>query len=374
MKNSPTTSARATGAGERIVVLDVVRGVAILGILLMNVVSFGLANVAYFNLDGSSPQSWLDWTVGIAGEILVDQKFMGLFSMLFGAGIVLFADRAAAKNAHPVRLSMWRNFLLLLIGLLHLTIWEGDVLTLYALCSPFLLAARKLGDRAVFALGCACMLASPAAALLFQSPVNDDPSGLGGYWTLGGEMSGTVEAWFVTDPFARALGMMLIGVAAYRSGFLTGSWSSDHYRRIAIVGLATGVPLAVAGVIWVAAADFGTDVALIGSIPNTLGTAGMVAAYVSVIVLWHRRHDDSALAGRLGAAGRMALTNYLTQTVLGMLFLTAVFDTDDLSRTLLLPFVVAVWALQLWWSPLWLARFRSGPAETVWRAATYRRW
>ena len=366
--------AGATAVGERIVTLDVVRGVAVLGILLMNVVSFGLDMPAYFNLDAASPQSWLDWTVGIAGEVLVDQKFMGLFSMLFGAGIVLFADRAVAKGAHPVRLSLWRNFLLFLIGMAHAAIWEGDVLIVYAICSPVLLAARRLGNRTLLALGGACMLVPPVAAPFFQSAIDDDPSGLGGYWLVEGSMSGLVEGWFITDVIARALGMMLIGVAAYRSGFLKGGWTDARYRRIAAIGLGTGLPLATASVVWVAAADFDTDVAIVGSAPNTLATPGMVAAYVSLIVLWHRRRADSGLARRFSAAGRMALTNYLTQTLLGVGILTWLFEPSDLSRSMLIPFVVGVWALQLWWSPVWLGRFRSGPAETVWRAATYRRW
>ncbi len=369
-----TARVEATRSAERIVTLDVVRGVAVLGILLMNVVSFGLDLPAYFNLDAASPQSWLDWTVGVAGEIFVDQKFMGLFSMLFGAGIVLFADRAAMKGAHPVRLSLWRNFLLLLIGLGHLAIWEGDVLTLYAICSPVLLAARNLSNRTLLALGGACMLTPPVAALFFQPAVDDAGEGLGDYWFTDGSMSGLVEGWFLTDVFARALGMMLIGVAAYRSGFLKGEWTDDRYRRVATIGLAAGLPLAAAGVIWVAAADFGADVAIVGSIPNTLATPGIAAAYVCLIVLWHRRHADSDLARRFSAAGRMALTNYLTQTVFGVFVLGALFDPGDLGRSLLLVFVALVWAIQLWWSPLWLGRFRSGPAETLWRAATYRRW
>ena len=148
----------ATAAANRITSLDVVRGVAVLGILTMNVVSFALPDAAYFNIDASSPQSTLDWIVGAAGEIFADQKFMGMFSMLFGAGIVLFADRAASKTSHPVWLSLWRNCLLLLIGIAHSLLWPGDVLTVYATVrsrpdrrpptvEPNAVCARCGGDR-----------------------------------------------------------------------------------------------------------------------------------------------------------------------------------------------------------------------------------
>ena len=119
--------------------LDTVRGIATLGILVMNAVSFGLPQPAYFNLDYAGSDTALDWIVGVLGEVFVDQKTMAMFSMLFGAGIVVFADRAAAKGRRANWLSLWRNTLLLGIGLVHAVFWFGDVLMLYAICSPVLL-------------------------------------------------------------------------------------------------------------------------------------------------------------------------------------------------------------------------------------------
>ena len=107
-----------TGA-QRITNLDTVRGIATLGILVMNAVSFGLPRPAYFNLDYAGSRNWLDWAVGVGGEVLIDQKTMAMFSLLFGAGIVVFADRAETKGNRPVLLSLWRNALLLIIGLIH---------------------------------------------------------------------------------------------------------------------------------------------------------------------------------------------------------------------------------------------------------------
>ena len=118
---------------------------AVLGILLMNAVSFrwdeGLAPL--FNLNAVPQQTWLDWAVGIFGKIFIDQKFMGLFSMLFGAGMILFIDRASRRGRNAVRLNIWRNSLLLMIGSLHSLLWVGDVLMLYAGSSFVLITLRK---------------------------------------------------------------------------------------------------------------------------------------------------------------------------------------------------------------------------------------
>ena len=139
----------------RITSLDLVRGVAVLGILLMNAVHFRFGSGPYFNLDAGGSETWLDWTVGIVGEVFIDQKFMGLFSLLFGAGMILFIDRASRRGARAVLLNLWRNSLLLLIGIFHYLLWEGDVLMAYAVSSLFLLALRKLPNRALISLGVA---------------------------------------------------------------------------------------------------------------------------------------------------------------------------------------------------------------------------
>ncbi len=97
------------GVPERITNLDTVRGIVTLGILVMNAVSFGLPEAAYHDLDAPGSETALDWVVGIAGEVLVDQKTMALFSLLFGAGIMVFADRAEAKGRRPVALSLWHS-------------------------------------------------------------------------------------------------------------------------------------------------------------------------------------------------------------------------------------------------------------------------
>ena len=373
MIRQPRPASAPTGVGERITTLDAVRGVAVMGILTMNAVSYGLPAPAYFNLDAGGSDTWLDWLIGGAGEVLFDQKFLGLFSLLFGAGIVLFADRAEAKGRRPVWFSLWRNLLLLFIGLAHMALWDGDILVLYAVCAPLVILLRRRRPATLLAIGTLLVLSSAAVAAIVQSAIDDPATQLAGLWYDGDTMADEAGTWFVYNFFSTGFGMMLIGVALYRLDVLNGRRSTDFYKRMAVIGLAVGLPLAGLGLAVTAADGFSGDVALLGAIPNTFATIPAALGYVGVITLWNAA-ADSPLRRRVRAAGRMALTNYLTQTVIGIVVLRGIFDPEDLTRSWLAVFVLAVWALQLWWSKAWLDRFRYGPAEWLWRMATYRRW
>ena len=359
---------------SRITSLDLIRGVAVLGILLMNVAYFKLGSVPYFNLSAGGSETWLDWTVGVLGEIFVDQKFMGLFSLLFGAGVILFIDRASARERHPIWLNLWRNVLLLGIGILHFLFWDGDVLMLYAVGSVFLLSLRRLSPRALIWVGVVIYLLPVAGHLLAQYAVDAHNSDLAGIWTEpGAEIRDPVgmTIWFAY--FCNGLGMILVGAGLYRLGFIQGNCSTGTYRLVATFGLGAGLPLAALGVILVAWYDFGREVAFIGYIPNQLGAVPASLGYMSLIVLWDKK-GANWLKARLSAAGRMALTNYLTQSIMGVLILSVALADVGIGRSALLIFVAGVWILQLWWSQAWLNHFRFGPAEWLWRVATYRRW
>ena len=368
-----TTTTAPTERSERITNLDTVRGLAVLGILLMNIVSFGLPSAAYFNLRAGGSNTALDYGVGIAGEVFIDQKMMGLFSALFGAGIVLFANRAEAKGRRPNLFSLWRNLLLGLIGLAHLTIWEGDVLLLYAACAPLLVVTRRFGARWLLGLGTVCVLGSAVIAILVQSSVPADGEGLGDLWLpQGGDIADGPGVAFLSGYFLRALGMMWIGVALYKMQIMQGHRPTSFYQRMAAIGLAIGLPLAILGVIVTAANDYSPDVAFIGQAPNTLATIPLSFAYLAIITLWDKR-PTTEVHRRVRACGRMALTNYLTQTIIGITMLRVVFNQGDLGRTALLGMAIAVWVLQLAWSKPWLEHFNYGPFEWVWRSLTYRK-
>ncbi len=354
-RSIPTVSTTPIEGKSRNTNLDLIRGVAVMGILVMNAVSFGLSEAAYDDIGADGMKTSLDWVVGVFGEVFVDQKFMGLFSALFGAGIVLFADRAKAKGRRAVLLSLWRNLLLLLIGFLHSLIWAGDILVVYALAAPILILLRRLKPRTLYVIGVLTVMLSPVAAVWAQS--NDK----------------IAEQLYLIDPFARAIGMMLIGVGLYRTGIITGDRPKVFYRRLSAWGLAVGLPLAAAAVTYYASRDFDAEVGYVDSILNTVGTIPVVLGYIGLIVQWNLR-SETPLVVRLRAAGRMALTNYLSQSVIGVALLTVLLAEVDLTRSMIAIFVVGVWALQLWWSKAWLDRYRFGPAEWLWRSATYLRW
>ena len=361
----------------RITSLDLIRGVSVLGILLMNAVSFKFGLVPYLNISAGGSETWLDWTVAVFGEVFIDQKFMGLFSLLFGAGVMLFIERAAARGGRAVLLNIWRNALLFLIGFLHIILWEGDVLMVYAVSSLFLVAMRKLSSKTLVVIGAALFLVPIASDLVLQSIANATDAALAGVWTepVGDidDTDGLLGLGALFSYFMRGLGMIVMGAGLYRLGFMHGDMSPGVYRRVAVIGAGIGLPLAALGVIFVALNDFSNEVAFIGNTPNNLGVIPASLGYMSLIILWNQR-PDNWLKRRLRSVGRMALTNYLTQTVLGVLVLTVLLGDATVNRSGILLFVLAVWVLQFWWSGIWLARFRFGPAEWLWRVATYRRW
>ncbi len=367
-----TETAAPISNAQRITNLDTVRGIATLGILVMNSVSFGLPAPAYFNLSFAGSDNWLDWVVGIAGEIFIDQKTMALFSMLFGAGIVVFADRAEAKGRRPVGLSLWRNALLLVIGLIHSEIWVGDILVVYAVCSPALLLMRKRSARTLFVAGGVCFAISALALTITQLSI-DPATDLGQYWADENvPMSDIVGVMFILGFGGRALGAMLIGVGLFRSEIIQGQRPAAYYRKMARIGFGIGLPLSILGVIIHSVNGWSGDVALIGAVPNVLATLPLALGYLAVIALWNQR-PETRWHERIRAVGRMALTNYLTQTLLGLLVLDGLFEFGSLGRSQIFVFIVAVWVLQVAWSEPWLRHFRFGPFEWVWRVATYRR-
>ncbi|MFO7777049.1 MAG: DUF418 domain-containing protein [Nitriliruptoraceae bacterium] len=374
MTSSPRPATPTTGpitATERITSLDTIRGIAILGILPMNALIFGLDNAAYNNLSADGLDTFLDGVVGVLTLLFIDQKMMALFSLLFGVGVVIFAERAAAKGRRVVSLSLWRFALLLAVGVVHAMFWVGDILVVYAVSAPIVLLVRRLPTGLLATAGVALALAGSFAAPFVQATVGADGAELGEYWFAGGAaMSPAVETWFGLDAVGRALGLMLLGVVLYRLGIVQGDRDDAYYRRLAGWGLAVGTAITVVGIVIRSLSGWSPDVAIVGHIPTGLGTLPMALGYLALIVLFDR--SSSRHLERVRNAGRMALTNYLTQTILGLTMLGWLLRDMDLTRTMIAVWILGVWALQLWWSTAWLQRHRYGPFEWAWRSATYR--
>ena len=236
-----SSSAHLKSTGTRLTHLDTVRGLAVMGILVMNSVSFGLGNVAYFDVSAHGTETFMDWTLGILGEVFADQKFMGLFSLLFGASLLLFLERAQAKGPSPVKLSLWRNGLLLVMGIAHALIWTGDVLTVYALCAPLLLLLRNRSWKFLITCGVAIFSLAMIQEALLGVYTTDDA--LRAVWReeLNTPEIELLALSYVSDAFIRALGMMMVGMGLYRHGFLMNPNVTSKVLRAAKAALAVGI-------------------------------------------------------------------------------------------------------------------------------------
>ena len=369
---------QATGevlpSSQRITHLDTVRGVAVMGILIMNAASFFFVGAAYFDISSPENKTILDWLVGGFGEVFADQKFMALFSILFGASVLLFCERAAAKGHSPVRLSLWRNFLLLLMGLFHASIWEGDILFVYACCAPVLLLCRKLPPTLLISVGTLLYLSPIIVSGLVVSVV--DPAAFLEVW---GSLSiknpssdvDLVLLGLTYDVFARAMGMMLIGMGLYANGMLIHANASDALFKRSLCLVALGALLSGVGLAWTATQNFSPTAIVQGNFANTVGTVPMAFGYLGLLMWWNEK-TSGVLINRIRALGKTALTNYIGQTVVCVV-LASLLPNEWLSRTTVFLLIIVIWWAQLYLAEKWLKRYRFGPLEYLWRCATYRR-
>ena len=359
---------------QRITHLDTIRGVAVMGILVMNSIAFFLGNVAYFDISYPEKANWLDWLVAILSEIFADQKFMALFSLLFGASILLFCERAEAKGYSSTKLSLWRNFLLFLIGGFHAMLWEGDVLTVYAMCAPVLLMCRKFSPTLLICLGCLLYLTPIITNWYLLSTV--EASGFRMIWDNSYLENSSADLDLIGlgmmyEIFARAMGMMFIGMGLYSNGKLVNIRSVNQILSRSVALLIIGILLSGVGLVWTYFNDFSTAAIIQGNLANTVGTIPVALGYVGLLIWWNER-TKSFLLKRVQALGKTALSNYIGQTIV-CLSLAAVIPQEWLSRSIVFLLIIAIWWLQLFVSQHWLKRYKFGPMEYLWRCITYRR-
>ncbi|HWH17540.1 MAG TPA: DUF418 domain-containing protein [Allosphingosinicella sp.] len=402
-----------TEAAPRILTLDIVRGVAVMGILAMNIVAFAMPFQAYMNPYAYGLESNADLASWAFSFVLIDGKMRGLFSFLFGASILLVMDRAAASGRSPASIHYRRMIWLLVFGLLHFYfIWFGDILSLYAMVGMLAFFFRNKTPRSLVVWGVALVLiqlllfaffafafygASQAASapnasaeairqwqamkVDFAVPTAEVLANKMAIFT--GGFSGIASHQLSTnlfDPFVglmlfgwETLGYMLLGMAALKSGFLTGAWEDARYRRAALIGFGIGIPI-YALLAWGLLSDgFSVPMIFALSMAATVPFRPlMIVATAALIILLTRR--GGALVERIAAAGRAAFTNYLGTSLL----MTAFFYGwgagfyGRFSRIELWLVVIAMWGLMLLWSKPWLERNQYGPFEWLWRSLS--RW
>ncbi|WP_271078867.1 DUF418 domain-containing protein [Aurantiacibacter sp. MUD61] len=390
------TSLTAAPAKKRIEALDALRGVAVIGIIPMNVIAWSMVPAAYINPragGGDGPLETVLWAITF---VLVEDKFRTLFAMMFGAGVAILLDKA---TAHPRRDHYARMAVLLLIGLLHAILLAGnDILRSYALTGcllPFVLGwpVRRLLVAAGVIVTVQTLVAGAFAIFYLVDP--DTASVASAEQTYGfnpettadflqrseegfgeriarrlGELETMLFAAVVQVP--TNLAAMLVGLGLWRSGMLAGQWETSRAlglaKRLALVS----VPPLVALAAWAIASGFDAIVmaslffAFTGPFDLLLGVAYAAAA----MALFGGRWSGARLTTRLAATGRMALTNYLaTSVVFAALFHACGLGLyGEIGRGMAEALVLLPVTLMLIWSPLWLARFRQGPAEWLWRS------
>lgn len=373
---------------ERNVTLDFVRGVAILGILLLNISAFGLPKAAYLNPAWSGSASLSDaWTWALL-DLLAQVKFLTLFALLFGAGLQLLLPRG--KRWIQSRLT-----LLALLGFIHgLFFWDGDILLAYALVGlvSWCMVREAHHVKSLFNTGVVLYLTGIAVLVLLGmisgTAANrswaPDAANLQyeQYWKLHGGMEAVSNRADMLSDNLLALGaqygwqlagMMLMGAALMRSGWLKGQFSLRHYRRTGALLVAAGMAVNLPAIFaqWYLAWDYRWCAFLLQA-PRELSAPLQAIGYAALAWGYWPQLCRFRLVGAIACVGRMALTNYLLQTLIctTLFYHLGLFMRFD--RLQLLAFVPPIWAVNLLVSSLWLRRFRQGPVEWLWRQLTLR--
>ena len=391
---------------NRLVALDFVRGVAILGILLLNIVGFAWPEIVYVSPRApTAPVSTADDWTWLTIFVLADGKFRGLFSLLFGASMVLFVERAEASGKDGAALQRRRLGWLALFGLAHFfLLWWGDILFLYASCGFVALAMRGWSPRrlamtalAIYAAGVLVLgsLTSVGAAPWLGLPDVGGESPAEVVERYGAEARAEIPATLAswpdhvahmirdswTDPLItvsyswfETIPLMLIGMALFKAGLFAGTWDVARLRRWAWWGIGSGLMLTLPLAWWLWREQFALPLTLFVWLgPAAVGRLASIVGYAALAVILARGFADGALGQRLVACGRMAFSNYIATS----LVMTFIFHGWGLGlfarfgRFELMGFVLLGWALMLGWSKPWLARYRFGPLEWLWRSLTY---
>lgn len=410
---------------ERYDSLDVLRGIAVLGILGMNIYFFGMPAAAYSNPALYGGSGGADLATWIVTHLFFEVKFMTIFSALFGAGLVVMFQRAEARHRPLAKMYYRRILWLLIFGLVHAyALWAGDILVSYAIAGLLIFLFRRRSPKTLIIVGCSVLLIPSLTSIGFgvyidqmqtaqrevaalsaagETPSEDqqklaerwdemrphfDPTPQeieeeletyrDGYAGMFRDRAPTVfmgqtmaVAFFV---LWRAGGVMLLGMALMKLGVFSASRSRRFYRRCIFWGYGLGLPLAALSAWDLIRVNWTMPHAIqVSSHLNYYGSLGVALGHVGVVMLVCQTQALSGLRRRLSAVGRMAFSNYLFQTMV----LTTIFYGyglglfGRLDRFPLMFFVVAMWLVQLWLSYWWLARFRYGPVEWLWRSLSY---
>jgi uncharacterized protein len=423
LAESPPRLGAPGTSGSRIVVLDAIRGVAVLGILLMNIVGMGLPFGAYENPAIFGMHAPADYWVWAVNAVVAEGKMRAIFSILFGASALLLIRQVEARGGRDTAadIHLRRNLWLLLFGFVHgyLLLWPGEILFTYGVAGVALYVFRRVRPRNLIVLG-VVVLALQTPKLVFRNMEMREAASelrrLTDITSVGGTLTpeqrseeerlrntseqptpeslqrtiderhvGYLQSIVNASPenlyletmylykvgFWDAFGPMLIGMALLEIGVLSGARSTRFYLRLAAAGYAASIPLAIWAVADWTRHGFAQGARWV-SLDEVIRVPGALG-HIAVVVLLYKSGIARPAVNALAAVGRMALTNYILQTVICVtLFGGFGFGWfGHLARHQLYYIVAAVWTFEIALSTLWFRGFRIGPLEWVWRSVTY---
>ena len=422
LTTAPAAPDRAAPAAMRIEALDFVRGAALFGILLMNITAFGLPD-AYTNpvnaggATGANLWSWIIAQIGFEGT----QR--ALFSMLFGASVILLTSRLEASGrADAADIYFRRNLWLIAFGFVNsfIFLWYGDILYVYGVIALFVYTFRKMAPKWLLTVGAGVLLLGAvwniydnvqlvkkhdayAAAVAARdsgaelnetqqsaiatwesargafkaSPeriaesVRQHTSGYRTAFVHNAELNTMWQTWGLYRYFYDIFGMMLIGMALFRMGVLTLERPARVYLAMVVLGYAIGLTVNYFETRWILDHQFSALSFAQANMTYDLGRLAMTVGHLGALLLFVRSGILSWLRRGMAAVGQMAVTNYLAHSVICGIIFIGMGYFNRLERHELYYVVFAIWVVQLAWSPLWLRHFRFGPVEWLWRYLTY---
>lgn len=422
-------SAAPVAKAARIDSLDILRGVAVFGILMMNITAFGLLWQAYNNPTVDGGADGLNLAVYKIINVGFEGTMRGIFSLLFGAGIVLLTERMelAGAGIMAAEVHFRRMLWMLLFGFAHwaLLLWTGEILFAYSICGLILFSFRKLKVGVLLSIAAAMLLVASAASVgrwfdtsdlsaraaaaetakasgakltakqddaikdwkeeAAHSKGSPEDAAKRRAWHSGsyvdavtGQFPGSVEFQWVGLPFALLFDMlpfMLIGMALLKIDVLSGLRPRRDYLIMLVAGYGIGLPLGYFELQVLLDANFTRLAFLQADATYQISRLAMVVGHLGLLLTLIGTGWLGPLQRALGAVGQMALTNYLMQTIictwLFYSFGPGLGLFGQLERYQLYGVVAAIWLAQLLWSPLWLSKFRFGPFEWIWRSLTY---
>jgi uncharacterized protein len=400
---------------ERLESLDFIRGCALFGILIMNIVGMGMAP-AYDNPTVMGGDTGINLWTWFVVNVTFEGTQRGLFSILFGAGVILFTSRQDSTDAY-----FRRNLWLIAFGLFNawVLLWGGDILYFYGLTALFLFSFRNLPGKKLLGLGVASFILGAAwsgldtyntldlhkRALAAESvPTaqrSEEQKGAIEEWkneSRGGPSKEKVaklkqenqagylsalrvrapriaeaESWFAYRYFFDIFGMMMIGMGLFKLGVLTLEAKTSTYLAMMLGGYAIGMPLNVYEANWLMSHGFSGLARHQAEITYDLSRLAQTTGHLGLLGLFLKSGTLTWFRQSMAAVGRMALTNYLTHSLVALIIFVLLGYWGKLERHQLYYIVFSVWALQIVISPIWLKHFHFGPVEWLWRYLTYGR-